>query len=299
MIAAASALLLKNPMGYSLNAAYCEDNKVQPKSAPRKNSSFSRSCTRKNALQALELHQQNPTPSYDFASGLCLGVMTDPNGLLQMRARYYSPELKRFLNQDILLGNISEPLTLNRFAYANGDPINNIDPFGLSALDSTGSWFGNALGITVGSASLPFVGIDNASFLANWISGSLPSQFNYAENSLQVQDMMASANAAVMRDQFYANNFQSQFNVGYDSDDAFFDTITNPYSTAFQVGGTAGSSVVNNGNGTATFTINNVAGTKSFFYHIVPNLTSTSGMMHSVTQTFQWTELIYQNPTQY
>ncbi|WP_158702672.1 RHS repeat-associated core domain-containing protein [Paenibacillus faecalis] len=34
------------------------------------------------------------------------GVQTDPNGLYYMRARYYHPELKRFLNRGILLGDI-------------------------------------------------------------------------------------------------------------------------------------------------------------------------------------------------
>lgn len=64
------------------------------------------------------------------------GVMTDSNELLYMRARYYHPRLHRFLNQDVVLGNIAEPLSLNRFAYVNGDPINHFDPFGLAALDS-------------------------------------------------------------------------------------------------------------------------------------------------------------------
>ena len=61
------------------------------------------------------------------------GVMTDANGLLYMRARYYSPELKRFINADIIVGDLSNSQTLNRYAYANGNPISNIDPFGLSA----------------------------------------------------------------------------------------------------------------------------------------------------------------------
>ena len=50
-----------------------------------------------------------------------------------MRARYYSPELKRFINADIIAGEISNAVTLNRYAYANGNPVSNIDPFGLSA----------------------------------------------------------------------------------------------------------------------------------------------------------------------
>ena len=59
------------------------------------------------------------------------GVVTDDNGLIYMRARYYSPEMKRFINADIVAGGISNAITLNRFAYANGNPVSNIDPFGL------------------------------------------------------------------------------------------------------------------------------------------------------------------------
>lgn len=36
------------------------------------------------------------------------------------------------MNADIVAGAISEAVTLNRFAYANGNPVMYIDPFGLS-----------------------------------------------------------------------------------------------------------------------------------------------------------------------
>ena len=49
-----------------------------------------------------------------------------------MRARYYSPDMKRFINADIVPGAISNAITLNRFAYANGNPVSFVDPFGLS-----------------------------------------------------------------------------------------------------------------------------------------------------------------------
>jgi RHS repeat-associated protein len=47
------------------------------------------------------------------------------------RARYYQPGLRRFLNQDVLLGGIKTPASLNRYAYTNGNPVTGIDPFGL------------------------------------------------------------------------------------------------------------------------------------------------------------------------
>jgi hypothetical protein len=54
--------------------------------------------------------------------------MTDPNGLLYMRARYYNPYLCRFINPDPMgfAGG------LNWYCYADGNPISNVDPFGLS-----------------------------------------------------------------------------------------------------------------------------------------------------------------------
>ena len=64
------------------------------------------------------------------------GVVTDDNGLIYMRARYYSPAMKRFVNADIVAGEISNAVTLNRFAYANGNPVSFVDPFGLWSLKS-------------------------------------------------------------------------------------------------------------------------------------------------------------------
>jgi RHS repeat-associated protein len=67
------------------------------------------------------------------------GVMTDSNGLCHSRARYYSPQLRRFINQDVILGSVSIAASLNRYAYANGNPVNANDPFGLMASDQNPS----------------------------------------------------------------------------------------------------------------------------------------------------------------
>jgi len=60
------------------------------------------------------------------------GVMTDESGLYYMRARFYSPETKRFINQDVLLGNIVEGQTLNRFAFVTGNPVSFVDPLAIT-----------------------------------------------------------------------------------------------------------------------------------------------------------------------
>jgi RHS repeat-associated protein len=64
------------------------------------------------------------------------GVQSDSNGLLYMRARYYSPYLCRFLTSD----PIGFAGGLNFYAYANGNPVSLVDPFGLW------SWTTSAMG---------------------------------------------------------------------------------------------------------------------------------------------------------
>jgi RHS repeat-associated protein len=59
------------------------------------------------------------------------GVMTEGNGLYYMRARFYSAQIKRFVNQDLLKGFVASGQSLNRFMFVQGDPVKYTDPFGL------------------------------------------------------------------------------------------------------------------------------------------------------------------------
>jgi len=56
------------------------------------------------------------------------GVQTDPNGLLYMRARYYNPYICRFINPD----PIGFSGGLNWYVFADGNPVNYVDPYGLA-----------------------------------------------------------------------------------------------------------------------------------------------------------------------
>ena len=55
----------------------------------------------------------------------------NPNtGLEYLRARYYNAEEGRFFQEDTYLGDITDPLTLNRYAYVKNSPLNYVDPSG-------------------------------------------------------------------------------------------------------------------------------------------------------------------------
>lgn len=51
-------------------------------------------------------------------------------GLIYLRARYYEPGIGRFTSEDTYGGNIGNPITLNRYAYVNNNPISYSDPNG-------------------------------------------------------------------------------------------------------------------------------------------------------------------------
>lgn len=58
------------------------------------------------------------------------GETTDANGLIYLRARHYSPGMGRFLTRDTWPGESTRPLSLNRWGYVEGDPVNFVDPTG-------------------------------------------------------------------------------------------------------------------------------------------------------------------------
>ena len=83
-----------------------------------------------------------------------LGVTTDGNGLYHMRARYYNTDIKRFINRDILMGDITNSQSLNRYSYVQGNPVSSTDPFGLCPLG-----YSNLDWSTIGHSLLDIVGI--------------------------------------------------------------------------------------------------------------------------------------------
>ena len=66
------------------------------------------------------------------------GVMTEPNGFYYMKARYYDPEVGRFISEDPIG---FEGGDVNFYAYVSNNPINNVDPSGLFVHELIASGF--------------------------------------------------------------------------------------------------------------------------------------------------------------
>jgi len=58
------------------------------------------------------------------------GKELDDTGLYYYGARYYLPEIGRFVQADALTGQIGDPLSLNRYAYVSNNPLKYVDPTG-------------------------------------------------------------------------------------------------------------------------------------------------------------------------
>lgn len=69
-------------------------------------------------------------PTFGFAGRF--GVISEPQGLLMMRARAYSPGLMRFTGMDLLAGDITRPTERHRYQYGLNQPGVYADPLGLS-----------------------------------------------------------------------------------------------------------------------------------------------------------------------
>ena len=65
------------------------------------------------------------------------GDWTDPvSGLVDMGARWYSPVMGGFVSRDSYSGRLDTPVSLNRYTYANANPLAFADPTGRYSADS-------------------------------------------------------------------------------------------------------------------------------------------------------------------
>ena len=86
------------------------------------------------------------------------GEITDATtGLQYLRARYYDSASGRFARLDPFAGNINDPQSLHKYLYVHGDPINGIDPAGLTRTLISLKTAIVISGIIAGAATVDFI----------------------------------------------------------------------------------------------------------------------------------------------
>jgi RHS repeat-associated protein len=95
------------------------------------------------------------------------GQILDPeSGLYYYGARYYDPELARFISPDPIVPSPGDPQTLNRYSYVRNNPVRYIDPSGMSFWSAIANFFKGffrsvpalVTGIVVGIVAGPIFG---------------------------------------------------------------------------------------------------------------------------------------------
>jgi RHS repeat-associated protein len=158
------------------------------------------------------LSQAGATPN-DY---LFTGEQYDPYlGQYYLRARYYDPAMGRFTSLDSFDGFEQEPVTLHKYLYGNGDPVNNIDPSGEFSISHV------MAGVLIGAGVLYF-GFDFVAF-------ALPSRDSRTEVYLDFDrmrtpgfDKMVVQEVSVSRLRNNYNAYGINFNIGRGN---FFDRI--------------------------------------------------------------------------
>ncbi len=80
----------------------------------------------------------------------------DALGWYDLRARWYDPARGRFPSRDPFAGVASDPRTLHRYNYVNGNPLNLVDPSGEFGIASVS--IGISIGSIIGSVALGIFG---------------------------------------------------------------------------------------------------------------------------------------------
>ncbi|MFA4981967.1 MAG: RHS repeat-associated core domain-containing protein [Candidatus Omnitrophota bacterium] len=81
-------------------------------------------------------------------------IYDDSSALLYFGARYYDPELGRFITADPTIAHPFDPQDLNRYSYCRNNPVNYIDPTGLSWWSSFWNWLTSGVGAIIASIAI-------------------------------------------------------------------------------------------------------------------------------------------------
>lgn len=106
------------------------------------------------AWTSTSLYDPFGTPAATGTNPSILGFQAMPQdattGLVDMGARSYNPSTASFTAEDTVIGDLRAPITLNRYTYANGAPLDYCDPDGRWSFGGFVSSVGSGL-VSLGS----------------------------------------------------------------------------------------------------------------------------------------------------
>ncbi len=91
-----------------------------------------------------ERYKEN-TSAFSLSNRYTDQVLDEETGLYYYNARYYDPELGRFIQPDTIVPDPGNPQALNRYTYVNNNPLKYVDPTGHF-------WEAIIVGVIVGAA---------------------------------------------------------------------------------------------------------------------------------------------------
>jgi RHS repeat-associated protein len=89
-----------------------------------------------NAAFGKQRYQDN-TSAFNVSNRYTDQILDEDTGLYYYNARYYDPELGRFILADSIVSSAADSQSLNRYSYVRNNPINSVDPSGRSGISRT------------------------------------------------------------------------------------------------------------------------------------------------------------------
>ena len=81
---------------------------------------------------------------------------TYTDDLYFLHARWYFPQVARFLSPDPVRGDVFSPQSFNLFAYVGGNPVNFVDPWGLAEAEPLKINYSETVEVSAGGDPCPF-----------------------------------------------------------------------------------------------------------------------------------------------
>jgi RHS repeat-associated protein len=130
-------------------------------------------------------------PSNALTEFLYSGEQFDSKiGQQYLRQRYYDPSTGRFNRLDPFFGNLNDPLSLHKYLYTHGDPINGIDPTGCWTLAGFVGAIGARLGISGSSISAILLTFDKATTVIDIVQIATQIMLTGTVNPMQLFGVM-------------------------------------------------------------------------------------------------------------